>query len=281
MKTRLLLLVASMAAMAACVADSPVTETDAGPDGATGMDSGLTDSGVADGTGGGDTSPMADMQAAFDGNIYGNLELWLSSDVGVGQGDAGDVLTWTDRSVKARSVAMPGVNPCTASPTVTSAAIHGLPAVNFSGANECLEVSGAFADFSLGLTAFAVFQPGTCNSTFLGNSSALFDSYDKTAGFEESITIGRNPTPAQNGSGDGQLFINDPSGIQGSVQIVGGGSWVPAQTELLEFRLPAGAGTSLVAGTAFVNGALATLGTNDPVIPSFQSLRTTTRIGHS
>jgi hypothetical protein len=143
-------------------------------------------------------------------------------------------------------------------------------------------VSGVFKDFTNGLTAFAVFQPETCNSSFLGNSGALFDSHDNTAfNYRDGLTIGRNPTPAQNATGDGLLLITNGTSNTGQVGITGGGSWVPAKPELLAFRLPAAAGDALVAGTAFVDGVSEAPSPNDPLIPEFTDNRTTTYIGYN
>ena len=218
----------------------------------------------------------------FDANFYGNLELWLAADYGVNPSDGGGITAWTDRSLHKRAVTAPLDATCQQGPTLVPSAIHGLPVLHFNGGTQCLTVDGAFVSFASGLTVFAVFQPETCNSAFLGSASALFDSSKGVAGgsYTEGITVGRNPTPAQNASGDAYLLVTNGGGT-GSVSITGGGSWAPVTAELLELRLPAAPGGALVAGTAYVNGATTAPNPNNPFVPDFESARTRTYVGYN
>jgi hypothetical protein len=238
------------------------------------------------GTDSSDDAPVTTDTGPFDANYYGNLELWLKADDGVDSTDGGGVTTWADRSLKKRQAAVPAVaSPfratCQSGPTFVPSALHGLPMVRFDGYTQCLQVDGAFANFTSGLTFFAVFQPETCNSVFTGNAGALFDTNTNSiGGYTEGIMIGRNPNPAQTASGDAYLFTTNAVGT-GSVAITGGGSWVPAVPELLELRLPAGPGGGVVAATGFVNGVSATMNPNNPLIPDVDIARTTSFVGYT
>jgi len=257
------------------VGDSTTPQQDASTD-ATAQDAPVDQATPTDGS----TDAPVDAQEAgpFDANYYGNVELWLRADVGT-TGDGGGVATWTDSSSKHRTVSLPQSDPnCQEAPALVASAIHGLPAVQFDGAFNCLTVSGSFTDFSLGFTGFVVFQPNTCNSSFTGNSGALFDSsQEMNFQYSDAIAIGRNwDESANTASGDAELF----SGT-GAVGITGGGSWVPGTADLVEFRLPAASGGSLVGGTAFVNGTFQNnLNPNGPTIPYYNGNRTTTYIGY-
>ena len=263
-----------MCAPAGCVGDSTTPPADASTD-ATSQDAPIDQSQPP-------VDAPSDVQEAgpFDANFYGNLELWLSADVGVTAGDAGGIATWQDRSSKARVVSAPVSDPdCSQAPTLVPSAIHGLATVQFNGGTQCMTVSGTFSDFTLGFTAFAVIQPGNCNSQFLGNAAGVFDSSDNTSfNHSDPIAVGRfyDVSTAQVASGDGAIFSG-----QGYSAITGSASWVPATPELLELRLPAAPGGSLVTATAWVNGTFQNnVSQNNTTIPSINSSRTTTYIGN-
>ncbi|CAN5297655.1 hypothetical protein BH09MYX1_BH09MYX1_05870 [soil metagenome] len=254
------ILLSFIAVLGGCVGDSPTSTI---PDAATTTDAAASEAAV-------DAGP-------FNANFYGGLELWLSADVSVTV-TGGKVNEWADRSLKARQVKAGVAGNCAGAPTLTPSALHGLPMVTFDGAQSCMTVSGAFRDFTAGMTAFIVFQPKSCNSSFLGNSSAIFDSFEDIGStYAHGISIGRNPTPAQTASGDAILVIDDGSPAQAG--IVGSGSWVPATAELLEMRLPPAPGGTLVQATAYVNGTLASLSPNSPTIPDVSPGRSTTYLG--
>jgi hypothetical protein len=255
----------------ACVGDSTTTQPDASNDSST-KDQSVSDVSVQD------VATEAQTEAGpFDANFYGNLELWVSADVGVTVGDGGDVASWQDRSAKHRSVTG-GSADCSSGPTLVPSAIHGLPTLQFNGGTQCMTVSGAFSDFTLGFTAFVVMQPGNCNSQFLGNAAGVFDSSDNTQfNHTDFISINRNYAESpQNASGDAMITTSG-----GGAAITGGGSWVPATAEVLELRFPAAAGGALVSTTAYVNGTFQNnLSPNNVITPGINSSRTTTFIGN-
>lgn len=260
-----------LASFIACVGDSTTPQPDASTDAST-KDQSVSD--VAQ-----DVATDAQAEAGpFDANFYGNLELWVSADVGVTMGDAGDVASWQDRSVKHRTVTGGGSTDCGSGPTLAPSAIHGLPTLQFNGGTQCMSVSGAFSDFTLGFTAFVVMQPGNCNSQFTGNAAGIFDSSNNTQfNHSDFISINRNYTESpQIASGDAMLTTSG-----GGASITGGGSWVPATAELLELRFPAAAGGALVSTTAYVNGTFQNnLSPNNIITPGIDSARTTTFIGN-
>lgn len=206
-----------------------------------------------------DASKPAD--AAVDPASFGRLELWVRAD-DVTLDDAGALASWPDHSPAKHVVDFEAVGKCQSPPTM-GVMNKAMPGVAFDGYTQCLQLSGGFPNFSGGLTAFVVMEPSNGNSSFSGSAGAVLDLWD---GNTQSISIRRNPKPAQTASGDGMLSI-DNDGAMGAVAIAGGTSWVPGQEQLLEFHLPPAPGGTLVAGTAFVNGALATVGENDPLIP--------------
>jgi len=266
----------------ACVGSDPDTTpaVDGGtPDASTGGDASTSDV-VTVADAGSDVD--ANDSGPFDPNYFGHLELWLKADEGVVLADGGPkVATWADHSAAARTVSVPTTGPCTNGPTVLANGLHNLPLVHFDGSTQCLGVSGEFKDFTNGLTVFSVFQPENCNSQFTGTSGALFDSHDNSMfDYRDGLTVGRNPTPANNGSGDALLTITNGTNSIGQVGITGGASWVPGTAELLTFHLPPGASTTLVAGTAYVNGTFKDPNPNDPLIPLLTNGRTTTYVGY-
>ena len=257
--------------LVACVSGDDTSNTDAGKDASsdTTQQNDVASNDVV--------TDVATEAGPFNANSYPNLELWLSADVGAG--DAGTVATWQDRSAKNRVVSVPSSDPdCTTGPALVQNAQHGLPMAKFDGTFTCMTVSGAFTDFTAGFTAFVVMEPGNCNSNFTGGSAAIFDSFDPTSGYQHGIAIVRDKAIANTASGDAMLMSAAEVGGE-EVQIIGSGSWVPATPHLLEFRLPAAPSNQAVAGLAYVDGTLASLGTNGPVTPDFTSSRTKTYIG--
>lgn len=215
-----------------------------------------------------DAPPDVAAEAAFDAGSLSRLELWVSAD-DITLDDAGAVSSWRDKSPNNHDVnyalASYGSR-CQFPPKMGVMNNKAMPGVFFDGNTQCLGVSTGFDNFTNGLTAFVVMQPANGNSSFLGNTGAVLE----VSGANNFIAVRRNPTPAQTASGDGMLSI-DNNGSTGSVSIMGGGSWVPAQEALLDFRLPAAPGGTLVAGTAYFDGTAASIGENDPLSPEVQT----------
>ena len=238
-----LLLLIAPACVFACVSDDSSTK-DAGSDVTQQQDTGSNDVAV-------DTAPQdVAQEAGFNPSLYGNLELWVSADVGLAPQNG--KMTWTDQSPKGRLVQSPNdSNPCS-NPTIASAAINGLPAAKFDANQNCFTISQAWNDFSNGISMFVVAEPQNNNSPFEGADSAFIDLGEGQDSVpKDNITFGRYYTTTNTNTsvGDFQLLIfNGTSGPSTAIAAGGNNTYVNGVTHLFEVVVPATAGAQTVAG---------------------------------
>ena len=96
--------------------------------------------------------------AAADGSVpedavpRSGLLMWLRADRGVTQ-DLGAVATWADQSPNHTDAIQTATN---ARPVLASSGIGGLPVLKFDGIDDFLKLPAGFADFTQGLSMFAV-----------------------------------------------------------------------------------------------------------------------------
>ncbi|MES6521693.1 hypothetical protein U6N80_12210, partial [Cutibacterium acnes] len=115
-----------------------------------------------------------------------NLALWLRSDYGV-TSSGGAVSQWSDFSGQGNTATQ---STGSAQPTLATGAVNSaiLPAVNFNGSSQFLNLPSGFANLTNGASIFVVTKP--TSSTATGDPFALGNASNSDAVFSQ--TVGKN-----------------------------------------------------------------------------------------
>jgi hypothetical protein len=162
------------------------------------------------------------------------LLMWLRADNSVSTSGS-NVTSWGDVSGSGNS-ATNGSN----QPTLVTGAINGLPAVNFSGTSQFLQVPAGMANFTSGASIFLVTKPAavTAGARFLDfgngatsdniyldeptNTGASLFTYNTSTGASatspSAITLGQYQLleAVYNGSNTATIYTNGVQGVQGT-----------------------------------------------------------------
>jgi len=203
--------------------------------------------------------------AGGPGGVTG-ASLWLRSDSLV-QSTAGVVTQWTDLSGNN----MHATN-ATASmrPTLVGNAMNGRPALRFSGANQGLTVPSGFADFTNGVTIFAVQRATTLvdwgRAVDFGRGQALDNVVLGREGTSPEVhgAIVRNGTATHVFSSGGRFPVN-ATRLLGTV--VSAGTGAVTQTVFVNGKTEAAAGIQAAANVLRTSNHIGT--SNWPGLPAY------------
>jgi hypothetical protein len=140
--------------------DAPGTGGNSGSSGSNGSGGSGGDGGTLGSSGGASDSGPPDSNPGDGGQDVPvqppvpqqGLVLWLRADAGISR-DGGSVSQWSDQSSAGNHAIQPAL---ALRPRLASAAIAGQPAVEFDGVDDFLVLPNGFADFTRGISIFAV-----------------------------------------------------------------------------------------------------------------------------
>lgn len=148
-----------------------------------------------------------------------NLQLWLKSDLAVSTSGS-NVTQWTDVSGNNMNATQ---SVSANRPTLAASAINGLPAINFSGSSQFLNLPSGFSNFTSGATIFLVTQPNTVTA-----SDVFFD-------FATTASSNNNIIAATVAAAAGSVSYNAFNGSTGGTITSPTGVLVANTPSLLEF----------------------------------------------